>query len=437
MGFNIAKTDKKRVVIIGGGFGGIKLADKLRGSNYQVVLVDKNNFHQFPPLFYQVASSGLEPGSILFPFRKNFQKQKDFHFRMAEVNGIIAERNLIDTSIGELTYDYLVIASGTVTNFFGNKTIEEKALPMKSVQEALILRNTLLANFEKATVCPDPMERQALMNVVVVGGGATGVEVSGALAEMKRFIMPKDYPDLKQSEMNIYLVEGSPKLLGSMSEEASVNAEKFLKEMGVNIILDKRVTDYQEGKVILDDNSTINSKTLVWVSGVTATHFEHIDKELLGRGGRINVNEFNQMKGTNNVFVIGDVSFMTEKDFPNGHPQVAQVAIQQGKLLAKNLKRLDKGKPMKPFHYHDLGTLATVGRNKAIADLKKVKLHGFIAWVVWMGVHLRSILGVKNKVVVLIEWIWNYFSYDQSLRLIITIPKKKKEDADNSEMARG
>lgn len=431
MGFNIAKTDKKRVVIIGGGFGGIKLADKLRGSNYQVVLVDKNNFHQFPPLFYQVASSGLEPGSILFPFRKNFQKQKDFHFRMAEVNGIIAERNLIDTSIGELTYDYLVIASGTVTNFFGNKTIEEKALPMKSVQEALILRNTLLVNFEKATVCPDPMERQALMNVVVVGGGATGVEVSGALAEMKRFIMPKDYPDLKQSEMNIYLVEGSPKLLGSMSEEASVNAEKFLKEMGVNIILDKRVTDYQEGKVILDDNSTINSKTLVWVSGVTATHFEHIDKELLGRGGRINVNEFNQMKGTNNVFVIGDVSFMTEKDFPNGHPQVAQVAIQQGKLLAKNLKRLDKGKPMKPFHYHDLGTLATVGRNKAIADLKKVKLHGFIAWVVWMGVHLRSILGVKNKVVVLIEWIWNYFSYDQSLRLIINIPKKKKEDADN------
>lgn len=427
MGFNIAKTDKKRVVIIGGGFGGIKLADKLKNTKYQVVLIDKNNFHQFPPLFYQIASSGLEPGSILFPFRKNFQKYKDFHFRMAEVKGIIAERNLIDTSIGELTYDYLVIATGTVTNFFGNKTIEEKSLPMKSVQEALKLRNTLLSNFEKATVCPDPLERQALMNVVVVGGGATGVEVSGALAEMKRFIMPKDYPDLKQSEMNIYLVEGSSKLLGSMSAEASEHAEKFLKEMGVNIILDKRVTDYEEGKVILDDNSTITSKTLVWVSGVTATHFEHIDKELLGRGGRISVNEFNQMKGTTNVFVIGDVCFMTEKDFPNGHPQVAQVAIQQGKLLAKNLKRLNDGKPMKPFHYRDLGTLATVGRNKAVADLKKLKLHGFIAWMVWMGVHLRSILGVKNKVVVLIEWIWNYFSYDQSLRLIITIPKKIKE----------
>lgn len=431
MGFNIAKTNKKRVVIIGGGFGGLKLVDKLKRSNYQIVLIDKNNFHQFPPLFYQVASSGLEPGSIIFPFRKNFQKYKDVHFRMADVKAVIAERNLIDTSIGELTYDYLVIASGTITNFFGNKTIEEKALPMKSIQESLELRNTLLSNFEKATVCIDPQERQALMNVVIVGGGATGVEVSGALAEMKKFIMPKDYPDLKQSEMNIFLVEGSSKLLGSMSPEASANAEKFLKEMGVSIILNKRVTDYQEGKVILDDNSTIIAKTLVWVSGVTATHFEHIDKELLNRGGRISVNEFNQVKGMSNVFAIGDVCFMTEEDFPNGHPQVAQVAIQQGKLLAKNLKQLDAGKPMKAFHYKDLGTLATVGRNKAVADLKKLKLHGFVAWMVWMLVHLRSILGVKNKVVVLIEWIWNYFSYDQSLRLIIYIPKKKKEVTDS------
>ena len=427
MGFNIAKTNKKRVVIIGGGFGGLKLADKLNRKDFQVVLIDKNNFHQFPPLFYQVASSGLEPGSIIFPFRKTFQKHKDLHFRMAEVKGVIAEKNLIDTSIGELSYDYLVIASGTVTNFFGNTTIEEKALPMKSIQEALELRNVLLSNFEQATVCINPIERQALMNVVVVGGGATGVEVSGALAEMKKFVMPKDYPDLKMSEMNIYLVEGSHKLLGSMSPEASANAEKFLKKMGVTIILNKRVTDYQDEKVLLDDNSTITAKTLVWVSGVTASRFEHIDNELLNRGGRINVNEFNQVKGMSNVFAIGDVCFLTEEKFPNGHPQVAQVAIQQGKLLAKNLKRLVSGKPMKAFHYTDLGTLATVGRNKAVADLKKVKLHGFIAWMVWMGVHLRSILGVKNKVVVLIEWIWNYFTYDQSLRLIIYIPKKKKE----------
>ena len=304
MGFNIAKTNKKRGVIIGGGVGGVKLANKLKGSNLQVGLIDKNNFHQFPPLLYQVASSGLAPGSIIFPFRKIFQKQKDFYFRMAEVKAIIAERNLIETSIGELTYDYLVIASGTITNFFGNKTIEEKALPMKTIQEALELRNTLLSNFEKATICTDPEERQALMNVVIVGGGATGVEISGVLAEMKRFVMPKDYPDLKQSDMHIYLVEGSPRLLGVMSPEASANAEKFLKGMGVNIILNKRVTDYQDGKVILDDNSTIATQTLVWVSGVTATHFEHIDKEALNRGGRITVNEFNQMPGMANVFAI-------------------------------------------------------------------------------------------------------------------------------------
>lgn len=427
MDFNIAKTNKKRVVIVGGGFGGLKLANKLKGSNFQIVLIDKNNFHQFPPLLYQVASSGLEPGSILFPFRKIFQKQKNVYFRMAEVKAVIAERNLIETSIGQLTYDYLVIASGTVTNFFGNKTLEEKALPMKTIQEALELRNTLLSNFEKATICTDPEERQALMNVVIVGGGATGVEISGVLAEMKKFVMPKDYPDLKQSEMNIYLIEGSPKLLGVMSAEASASAEKFLKEMGVSIILNKLVTDYQDGKVILNDNSTITTKTLVWVSGVTATHFEHIDKELLNRGGRITVNKFNQVQGMTNVFAIGDVCFQTEAAYPNGHPQVAQVAIQQGNLLAGNLKRQEAGETLKAFQYINLGTLATVGRNKAVADLKELKLQGFIAWMVWMLVHLRSILGIRNKLMVLIQWVWSYFTYDQSIRLILYISKKKKD----------
>lgn len=427
MDFNIAKTNKKRVVIVGGGFGGLKLANKLKRSNFQIVLIDKNNFHQFPPLLYQVASSGLEPGSILFPFRKIFQKQKNVYFRMAEVKAVIAERNLIETSIGQLTYDYLVIASGTVTNFFGNKTLEEKALPMKTIQEALELRNTLLSNFEKATICTDPEERQALMNVVIVGGGATGVEISGVLAEMKKFVMPKDYPDLKQSEMNIYLIEGSPKLLGVMSAEASASAEKFLKEMGVSIILNKLVTDYQDGKVILNDNSTITTKTLVWVSGVTATHFEHIDKELLNRGGRITVNKFNQVQGMTNVFAIGDVCFQTEAAYPNGHPQVAQVAIQQGNLLAGNLKRQEAGETLKAFQYINLGTLATVGRNKAVADLKELKLQGFIAWMVWMLVHLRSILGIRNKLMVLIQWVWSYFTYDQSIRLILYISKKKKD----------
>lgn len=427
MGFNIADTDKKRVVIIGGGFGGLKLANRLKGSHFQVVLIDKNNYHQFPPLLYQVASSGLESSSISFPFRKIFQKRDDFYFRLAEVEAVIREKNLIRTTIGELRYDYLVIASGTVTNFFGNEVIQQKALPMKTIEEALILRNTLLTHFEKATVCTDPVEKQALMNIVIVGGGATGVEVSGVLAEMKHFVLPKDYPDLKQSEMNIYLVEGSPKLLSAMSEEASENARRFLEKMGVTVMLQKKVVDYKDDKAILDDGSFITTKTVVWVSGVTATRFEQISNDELGRGGRILVDEYNRLTGSPNVFAIGDVCLQTEKDYPNGHPQVAQVAIQQGKLLAANLKRIENGQPLKTFHYKDLGTLATVGRNKAVADLHKVKLHGFIAWLVWMGVHLRSILGVKNKIMVLIEWIWSYFTYDQSIRLILFIPKKQRE----------
>lgn len=426
MGFNIADTYKKRVVIVGGGFGGLILANKLKGSGFQIVLIDKNNYHQFPPLLYQVASSGLESSSISFPFRKIFQKRKDFYFRLAEVKAVIAEKNLIQTSIGDLQYDYLILASGTVTNFFGNETIRKQALPMKTIEEALILRNTLLSNFEKATICTDPHEKQALMNVAIVGGGATGVEVSGVLAEMKRFVLPKDYPDLNKSDMHIYLIEGSPRLLGVMSAEASQNAERFLKGMGVTVMLNKKVEDYQEDKVILDDGSFVVAKTLVWVSGVTATHFDQIDKELLNRGGRITVNEYNQVKGLSNVFAIGDVCFQTEEEYPNGHPQVAQVAIQQGALLANNLKHLESSKPMKAFHYRNLGTLATVGRNKAVADLNKVKLHGFIAWLVWMTVHLRSILGVKNKLIVLIEWIWSYFTYDQSIRLILFIPPKKE-----------
>lgn len=424
MGFNIADTYKKRVVIVGGGFGGLKLANKLIGSDFQVVLIDKNNYHQFPPLLYQVASSGLESSSISFPFRKIFQKRKDFYFRLAEVKGVIAEKKLIETSIGELHYDYLVLASGTVTNFFGNEVIMQQALPMKTIEEALVLRNTLLCNFEKATICTDPQEKQALMNVAIVGGGATGVEVSGVLAEMKRFVLPKDYPDLNKSEMNIYLIEGSSRLLGAMSTEASENAEKFLKGMGVTVMLNKRVDNYEGDKVILDDGSFVTARTLVWVSGVTATHFEHIDKDVLNRGGRITVNEYNQVKGIPNIFAIGDVCYQTEEEYPNGHPQVAQVAIQQGSLLADNLKQLESGRAMKAFHYRNLGTLATVGRNKAVADLNKVKLHGFIAWVVWMTVHLRSILGIKNKLIVLIEWVWSYFTYDQSIRLILFIPKK-------------
>ena len=433
MVFNIPYTDKKRVVIIGGGFGGLKLAEKLKKSKFQVVLIDKNNYHQFPPLLYQVASSGLEYNEISFPYRKIFQKRKNFYFRLAEVYGVNPKGHTIQTSIGELEYDYLVIAAGTITNFFGNKTIEEQSLPMKTVEEALALRDTLLINLEKATTCTDPDEKQALLNIVVVGGGATGVEVSGALSEMKRFVLPKDYPDLGNFHMNIYLIEGSSKLLGAMSPEASSNAKRFLEDMGVNIILQKRVVDYKDGNVFLDDGQTIPTRTLLWVSGVKAVHFDHIEGELLTRGERIIVNECNQVKGLSNIFAIGDVCWMAEPDYPNGHPQVAQVAIQQGELLAENLQRIEALKKPRPFHYKNLGTLATVGRNKAVADLNKVKLHGFTAWLVWMLVHLRSILGIKNKLIVLIDWIWNYFTYDRSMRFILFIQKHKQDGTQGTE----
>lgn len=428
MSFNIPQTDKKRVVIVGGGFGGLNLAHRLEKELFQVILIDKNNYHQFPPLYYQVASSGLEYNSISFPYRQLFHGRKNFYFRLAEVTAVIAERNLIETSIGELSYDYLVLAAGTTTNFFGNRTIEEQALPMKTVEEALSLRDALLINLEKATTSIDPDEKQALLNVVVVGGGATGVEVSGAISEMKRFILPKDYPDLGKFKLNVYLVEGESKLLGSMSPSASSNAYRFLEDMGVKILLNKRVEDYKDGKVILSTGETIPCKTLIWVSGVTANRFDKIDKDKIGHAGRLLVNAYNQVEGFTNFFAIGDIGLMTEKDYPKGHPQVAQVAIQQGKLLARNLRRLEEGKPLSPFRYKDLGTLATVGRNKAVADLKNVKLHGFIAWMVWMLVHLRSLLGVKNKIVVLIDWIWNYFTYDRSMRFILFIPSRKQMD---------
>lgn len=429
MSFNIPQTDRKRVVIVGGGFGGLKLANRLEKERFQVVLIDKNNYHQFPPLFYQVASSGLEYNSISFPYRKLFHGRKNFYFRLADVRAIVAAENRIETSIGDLSYDYLVLAAGTTTNFFGNRIIEEQSLPMKTVEEALSLRDVLLMNLEKATTSIDPDEKQALLNVVVVGGGATGVEVSGAISEMKRFILPKDYPDLGKFKLNVYLVEGESRLLGAMSPSASDNAYRFLDEMGVKILLKKRVDDYKDGRVVLSTGETIPCRTLIWVSGVTANRFDKIEKDKIGHAGRLLVNEYSQVQGYANFFAIGDISLMmTEKEYPKGHPQVAQVAIQQGKLLAHNLHQLEAGKPLTPFRYKDLGTLATVGRNKAVADLKHIKLHGFPAWMVWMLVHLRSILGVKNRLVVLIDWVWNYFTYDQSMRFILFIPGRKRPE---------
>ena len=427
MSCNIPKTEKKRVVIVGGGFGGLKLAQKLKNSNFQVVLVDKNNYHQFPPLIYQVASSGIEPSSIAFPFRRLFQRRKDFYFRLAQVLSIMPEEKMIQTSIGKLSYDYLVLAAGTTTNFFGNKEIEEESIPMKTLSESMGLRNAILDNFERALTCATEKERQELLNVVIVGGGATGVEIAGALSEMKNFVLPKDYPDLPNSLMNIYLIESQSRLLAAMSEKSSARVLKYLRSMGVNVLLNQRVTDYKDHTVYINDGSTIATRTFIWVTGVAAQKVDKIPTESIGRGGRILVNEYNQVQGLNDVFSIGDQCLMPNADpaWQNGHPQLAQVAIQQGKLLASNLIRLDKGKELKPFRYKNLGTMATVGRNKAVAEFAGMKMGGFFAWLMWLVVHLRSILGVKNKFIVFFNWMINYFSYGQSLRLIMYAKKAK------------
>ena len=428
MSFNVPPSASKRVVIVGGGFGGLQLANKLRKSKFQVVLVDRNDYHQFPPLIYQIASAGIEPSSISFPFRKIFQRRKNFYYRMAEVRSIFPRHKIIQTSIGKIRYDYLVLAAGATTNFFGNKNVAEEAMPMKNVSEAMGLRNALLDNFERALTCATEEERQELLNVVIVGGGATGVEIAGALSEMKNYVLPKDYPDLPTSLMHIYLIEAGPRLLPALSEESSAKVEKYLRSMGVNVLLNKMVTDYRSHCVLLKDGSSIATRTFIWVSGIAAQPVGNLPDSHLGRGRRIIVDAFNRVPGLDGVFSIGDQCIMPEGDenWKGGHPQLAQVAIQQGKLLAKNLCRLEAGGKMKPFRYRNLGTMATVGRNKAVAEFSKWRFGGFFAWLLWLVVHLRSILGVRNKMIVLFNWVWNYMFYSQSLRMIIYAKKAKE-----------
>ncbi len=417
---NIPDNTHPRIVIIGGGFGGLKLIAKLRRHRFQLVLLDRNNYHQFQPLLYQVATAGLNPGSIAFPFRKDFRQIPDFHFRMTEVKRILPEKKQVETTIGVISYDYLIIAAGTDTNYFGMQNLKAHVMPMKSVVEAMALRTKLLSNLEKALITDDPAKRQQLLNIVVVGGGASGVEIAGALTEMKRYIFQKDYPDLGGGVFNIYLIEGSPRLLGNMSEQASQKACYFLQKMGVNIRLNTKVTGYENDCILFESNEKLPTETVIWVSGVTANRFGGIPLTSVGRGGRILCNEFNQVKDLTDVYAIGDICLQTEDSYPNGHPQIAQVAIQQGKLLASNIIKTRQNKPLTPFHYRDKGSLATVGRNKAVADLPYLKTQGFIAWFLWMAVHLRSILGVRNRLEILLNWMWNYFTYDQAIRLIFT-----------------
>ena len=430
MSINIQRNQKKRVVIVGGGLGGLRLAEDLYGSGMQVVLIDKNNFHQFPPLIYQIASAGIDPSSISFPFRQIFRKRKDFYFRMAEARMVDTEKKILQTSIGKIDYDYLVLAAGATTNFFGNKNIEEWAIPMKTVPEAMGLRNALLSNLERALTCATEEERQELLNVVIVGGGATGVEIAGALAEMRRYVIPYDYPDMDSSLMHIYLIEAGDRLLAGLSQESSQKAYEFLKSMGVDIQFGKMVTDYRDHKVIMKDGTEIPTRTFLWVSGIRANAMPGIDESHMGRGFRFKVDEYNRIPGVEDVFVIGDQCLQTsDASYPNGHPQVAQVAIQQAKNLAKNLKRIVRGadsSELTAFHYKNLGSMATIGRNKAVVEIGKFRSQGFFAWVLWLVVHLRSILGVKNKMMVLLNWLWKYVSYNDSIRMITYATKPRE-----------
>jgi NADH dehydrogenase len=423
---NIPKSEFPRVVIIGGGFAGINLAKTLANKKMQVVLLDKDNYHTFQPLLYQVSTAGLEPDSIAYPLRKIIKNHKHSFFRLAEVSYIDTLSQVVETNIGNLTYDYLVIATGTKTNFFGNKTIEANSMPMKKVPQALNIRSLILQNFEKATIANTLEERKALLNFVIVGGGPTGVELAGAIAELKNHIVPRDYPDLDSSYMQIHLLEGNDRVLPPMSKHASIKAEQFLKNLGVQVHCNTFVKEYNGFKVTANSDLTLESETLIWAAGVTGDAVNGLkEASLVDRINRYKVNQFNQVEGYNNIFALGDIAYMETEAYPKGHPQVAQPAIQQGKLLGKNLLRLVNNQPLKPFVYKDKGSMATIGRNKAVVDLKHYKFAGFFAWFVWMFVHLMSLVGFRNRVITFFNWTYNYINFDKAARLIIRPFKKE------------
>ncbi|OKS85459.1 NAD(P)/FAD-dependent oxidoreductase [Mucilaginibacter polytrichastri] len=408
-----------KVVIVGGGFGGMEVARKLANQPVEVVMLDKHNYHVFQPLLYQVATGSLESESIAFAIRKNFEGQKNFTFRIAEVSGVDLATNTLDTTIGDITYDYLVIATGSTTNFFGNKDIEHFAMPMKSIPEALNLRYLILQNLEEAVLAKTDEEREEYLNFVLVGAGPTGVELAGALAELRNHVLDKDYPELNKSHMQVYLVDFLPKVLGPFSDEASAAAKDFLVKMGVKVELNVKVESYDGKTIKFADGREIRTKNVIWSAGVMGVVPEGISKDNLERGNRIRTNDICVVAGTTNVFAIGDVAAMITDETPKGHPGVAQVAIQMGQNVGENIGNLVNSKPTKPFKYNDKGSLATVGRNKAVADLGKIKFQGFFAWLVWMFVHLISLLGFRNKVVVFVNWIINYVNYNGGTRLII------------------
>lgn len=413
-----------KLIIIGGGFGGLKLARKLNNrAGFDITLIDRFNYHQFQPLFYQVATAGLDASNISFPLRKVFHKSKNVKIRLAEVQQIDTAAKKVITNIGAFEYDALVIATGADTNFFGNEGLIKNAFPMKSTVEALQLRNRLLQNFEDAIMAKDEATLQQLMTIVIAGGGPTGVELSGAIADMKRYQLPKDFPELDFNKMKIYLLEGAGKTLGTMSEKSSADSRKYLDKLGVTVLTNSLLKDFDGEKVTLQNGDTIPTQMVIWAAGIKGNVPQGIDKELIVKGNRIKVDRRNTVLGFKDVYAIGDVAYMEEAEWPKGHPQVASVAIQQADVLADNLRRIEMKSGEEnfiDFSYNDKGSMATVGRNLAVVDIPKPKLHfgGFTAWLVWMSLHLMLILGVKNRFFVFTNWLYNYFTYDQNLRLI-------------------
>lgn len=408
----------------------MRLARKLSGrKEFQVVLLNRQNYHEFQPLYYQVATAGLEANAILFPLRSVFSNCKNVHIRVTNVTGIRPTDKAVDTELGPVTYDYLVMATGADTNFYNQQTITEKALPMKTVSEAIALRNRMLQNFEDALSVESVDEKEGFMDVVVVGGGPTGVELCGTLAEMRKTVLPKDYPELDFRMMDIYLVQSGPVLLEPMSKQSQEHALTYLHELGVNVRLNTRVKDFDGRIVTMSDGSTLRTNNLIWAAGVKANPLAGLPADVLGRGGRVLVNRYSQVQGFTDIFAIGDVALMTEEAWPDGHPQVAQPAIQQGKLLAKNMLHWLRNEQPEEFTYNDLGTMATIGRGLAVVDLPFLKFQGFFAWLTWLFVHLMSIVGVKNRLSIFLNWMFNYLTYTNSLRLIIK-PKLPKGNLD-------
>ncbi|WP_452600728.1 NAD(P)/FAD-dependent oxidoreductase [Pontimicrobium sp. MEBiC06410] len=420
-------TNWPRVVIVGGGFAGLALVEKLKNKKVQVVLFDKNNFNQFQPLLYQVATSALEPDSIVFPFRKQFNGYKNVVFRLAEVEEIQSSLNVVKTNKGSIHYDYLVLATGTTTNFFGMDSVEENSLGMKDIRDSLNIRHMMLQNLEQAAITCDDEERDALTNFVIVGGGPAGVEMAGALAEFCKYILPKDYPEYSSSIMNIYLIEAGEKLLGTMSDKASSKTLKYLMDLNVKVLLNEAVTNYDGNNVSTKNGKSILAKNLIWTAGVKGQFPKGIDSKHVVRGNRLKTDSFLKVEGYENIFAIGDIAAVTTNKAPKGHPQVAQTAIQQGKYLGTALLKIIKGESVKPFEYKDKGSMATVGKCKAVADLGKFKFGGYFAWLLWSIVHLMSISCFRNRLMVGFNWAVSYFTYEKSNRLIIRNFNKPSE----------